>query len=65
MTWKCVIVFWLLYILQQVKTDNDIKEISPAQVILAAGAQSGEVGKLAQIGVGPGILKTAIPVEPR
>lgn len=33
--------------------------------VIAAGCDSGEVGKLAKIGTGPGILSEPIPVERR
>lgn len=45
--------------------DGETKDITPAYMILAAGPQSGEVGKLAEIGTGLGMLRTSIPVEPR
>ena len=32
---------------------------------MAAGAQSGEVSKLAGVGIGTGLLRNHLPVEPR
>lgn len=32
---------------------------------MAAGAQSGEVSKLAGVGLGTGLLRNPLPVEPR
>jgi len=50
----------------KVKTeDGTIQPLKFAIVIVAAGAYSGEVARLAKIGTGPNILKVPIPVEPR
>jgi FAD-dependent oxidoreductase domain-containing protein 1 len=46
-------------------TDGDIRTIDFAMCVMAAGAQSGEVSKLAGIGMGTGLLRKALPVEPR
>uniref|UniRef100_T1JA01 FAD-dependent oxidoreductase domain-containing protein 1 n=1 Tax=Strigamia maritima TaxID=126957 RepID=T1JA01_STRMM len=49
-----------------VKTEEGhIEPIKFAIAILAAGPNSGSVAKLADIGVGPGLLRYPIPVEPR
>ncbi|XP_063972151.1 FAD-dependent oxidoreductase domain-containing protein 1-like [Diachasmimorpha longicaudata] len=49
-----------------VKTENDEKKVIQfALCIIAAGAHSGEVAKMAKIGCGPGILTVPLPVEPR
>lgn len=45
--------------------DGTVKRITFATCIIAAGANSGEVAKLARIGVGPDLLNIALPVEPR
>lgn len=45
--------------------DNTVKRINFATCIIAAGAFSGEVAKLARIGTGPGLLGLPLPVEPR
>lgn len=45
--------------------DNTVKRITFATCIIAAGAQSGYVSRLARIGTGPGILSVPLPVEPR
>lgn len=49
-----------------VKTeDGEHKAIQFAICIIAAGANSGEVARMAKIGTGPGILRFGLPVEPR
>lgn len=49
-----------------VKTEHGEKKVIQfALCIIAAGAQSGEVAKLAKIGQGQGILTVPLPVEPR
>lgn len=45
--------------------DGDMKAINFATCIVAAGAHSGEVAKLAGIGMGTGLLRRPLPVEPR
>ncbi|XP_068241917.1 FAD-dependent oxidoreductase domain-containing protein 1-like [Palaemon carinicauda] len=45
--------------------DGEKREIECAIVVLAAGAWSGEVGKLLGIGQGNGIMGIPIPIEPR
>ncbi|KAK5646633.1 hypothetical protein RI129_005097 [Pyrocoelia pectoralis] len=50
----------------QVKLPNgDIKPIKFAYCIIAAGAESGEVAKLAKVGNGAGMLTVPLPVERR
>uniref|UniRef100_T1GPK0 FAD-dependent oxidoreductase domain-containing protein 1 n=1 Tax=Megaselia scalaris TaxID=36166 RepID=T1GPK0_MEGSC len=50
----------------QIKMANgDLKEIKFAICVIAAGAESGNLGKLANIGNGSGILGLPIPVELR
>lgn len=50
----------------QVRLPNgEMKTIKFATAIIAAGAQSGEVAKLARIGRGKGMLSVPLPVEPR
>ncbi|XP_045117784.1 FAD-dependent oxidoreductase domain-containing protein 1-like [Portunus trituberculatus] len=41
------------------------REISFSTLVVAAGGWSGEVGRLAGLGTGEGVLATPIPVEPR
>lgn len=36
-----------------------------AVCVVAAGAESGKIAKLAKIGTGPGVLTVPLPVEPR
>lgn len=49
-----------------VKMNNgDVKKITFATCIVAAGAWSGQVAKLLRMGTGPGILSVPLPVEPR
>jgi len=49
-----------------VKLQNgETRTIKFAICVLAAGAQSGAVAKLAKIGTGPGVLSIPLPVEPR
>lgn len=42
-----------------------MKTIKFGCCIIAAGANSGHIGKLARIGNGNGILSVPLPVEPR
>ncbi|XP_011312053.1 FAD-dependent oxidoreductase domain-containing protein 1 isoform X2 [Fopius arisanus] len=49
-----------------VKTENDEKKVIQfALCVIAAGAHSGEIARLAKIGCGPGILTVPLPVECR
>ncbi|XP_015120491.1 FAD-dependent oxidoreductase domain-containing protein 1 isoform X2 [Diachasma alloeum] len=49
-----------------VKTENDEKKVIQfALCVIAAGAHSGEVARLAKVGCGPGLLTVPLPVEPR
>lgn len=45
--------------------DGSVEPIKFGICIIAAGAQSGKVGKLARIGNGPGVLSIPLPIEPR
>lgn len=45
--------------------DGEIRDIKFSVVIIATGAQSGDVAKLARIGTGKGMLSVPLPVEPR
>lgn len=45
--------------------DGTIEPIKFAICIIATGAQSGNVARLARIGEGPGMLSVPLPVEPR
>ncbi|KAG0730413.1 FAD-dependent oxidoreductase domain-containing protein 1 [Chionoecetes opilio] len=45
--------------------NGEEREISFSKLVVAAGAWSGEVGRLAGLGTGEGILASPIPVEPR
>jgi len=45
--------------------DGEVQSIDFALCVLAAGPQSGEVSKLAGIGLGTGLMRPALPVEPR
>ncbi|CAG5021462.1 unnamed protein product [Parnassius apollo] len=45
--------------------DNEEHSIKFAACVLAAGDNSGEIAKLAQIGNGHGLLKIPLPIEPR
>ncbi|KAF5293093.1 hypothetical protein FQA39_LY13703 [Lamprigera yunnana] len=45
--------------------DGEIKSIKFAYCVIAAGAESGEVAKLAKIGTGSNILSIPLPVERR
>lgn len=50
----------------QVKLPNgEIRTIKFATAIIAAGAQSGAIARLARIGTGSGMLSVPLPVEPR
>ncbi|KAK8735257.1 hypothetical protein OTU49_005588, partial [Cherax quadricarinatus] len=44
---------------------GEMKEVRFSTVVVAAGAWSGALGRLAGVGNGPGTLSTPIPVEPR
>lgn len=44
---------------------GEVKRITFATCIVAAGAWSGHVGKLLRVGTGKGILSVPLPVEPR
>ncbi|XP_055909172.1 FAD-dependent oxidoreductase domain-containing protein 1 [Eupeodes corollae] len=46
-------------------TNGDVQSIEFGKCVIAAGACSGQVGKLAGMGTGTGLLSTALPVEPR
>jgi FAD-dependent oxidoreductase domain-containing protein 1 len=45
--------------------DGEVRPIKFAIAVIAAGAQSGHVSKLARIGTGRGMLSVPLPVEPR
>jgi len=45
--------------------DGKIRPITFSICIIAAGAQSGKVAEMADIGIGKGLLSIALPVEPR
>ncbi|KAL5285254.1 FOXRED1.2 family protein [Megaselia abdita] len=45
--------------------NGDRKSIKFNQCILASGAKSGDIGRMANIGTGSGVLSVPIPVEPR
>ncbi|XP_058452207.1 FAD-dependent oxidoreductase domain-containing protein 1 [Malaya genurostris] len=45
--------------------NDEIRDIKFSLVVIAAGAQSGNVGRLARIGTGKNILSVPLPVEPR
>ena len=45
--------------------NGETEKINSALVIIAGGAQSGQIGQLAGIGNGLGLLEKPIPVEPR
>lgn len=45
--------------------DGSVEPIKFGICIIAAGAQSGNVAKLARIGNGPGMLSVPLPIEPR
>uniref|UniRef100_A0A182X2Y4 FAD dependent oxidoreductase domain-containing protein n=1 Tax=Anopheles quadriannulatus TaxID=34691 RepID=A0A182X2Y4_ANOQN len=45
--------------------DGEMREIKFAIAIIAAGAQSGAIAKMARIGTGKGMLSIPLPVEPR
>lgn len=49
-----------------IKTDKgELRTIKFAIAVIAAGAQSGEVARMARIGTGKGLLSIPLPVEPR
>ncbi|CAD7085796.1 unnamed protein product [Hermetia illucens] len=45
--------------------DGEKRTINFAVCVLACGACSGEIAKLARIGTGPGLLSVPLPIEPR
>lgn len=45
--------------------NGEIRDVKFSIVIIATGAQSGKVAKLARIGTGKGMLSIPLPVEPR
>ncbi|XP_063702521.1 FAD-dependent oxidoreductase domain-containing protein 1-like [Culicoides brevitarsis] len=45
--------------------NGEIRTIKFAICVLAAGAQSGKIAKMANIGTGRGVLNVPLPVEPR
>jgi FAD-dependent oxidoreductase domain-containing protein 1 len=45
--------------------DNEEHEIKFAACILAAGHNSSEIGKMAKIGTGDGLLSIPLPIEKR
>lgn len=45
--------------------DGEIHNIQFAMCVLAAGAQSGRLARMANIGTGPGLLNIPLPIEPR
>lgn len=47
------------------RPDNTIHLVEFRQCVIAAGANSGNVSKLASIGTGEGVLSVALPVEKR
>lgn len=50
----------------QVRTKSgEIKSIKFAIAVIAAGAFSNDIAKMAKIGCGPGMLSVPLPVEPR
>lgn len=44
---------------------GEVKRITFATLIVAAGAWSGNIARKLRIGEGPGILSVPLPVEPR
>lgn len=49
-----------------VKTEVGVERtIEFSQVVLAAGAASGDVGRMARIGTGKHVLSVPLPIEPR
>lgn len=44
---------------------GEVKRITFATLIIAAGAWSGQLAQLLRIGTGKGILSVPLPVEPR
>lgn len=53
------------HIIVKLNENDQMRRIKFATCIIAAGAQSGHVGRLAHIGTGPGMLAMPLPVEPR
>jgi len=54
------------YVLHQIRTnDGEIRTIQFAIAIIAAGAFSGDVAELADIGTGEELLSVPLPVVPR
>lgn len=45
--------------------DGKVRPITFSVCIIAAGAQSGKIAEMANIGTGQGLLSIALPVEPR
>lgn len=45
--------------------DGSVEPVKFGLVVIAAGAQSGKVAKLARIGTGPQVLSIPLPIEPR
>lgn len=45
--------------------DGKVRPITFSICVIAAGAQSGKVAEMADIGTGQGLLSIALPVEPR
>lgn len=45
--------------------NGELRTIKFAMCVLAAGAQSGKIARMAEIGMGAGMLSVPLPVEPR
>lgn len=55
-----------MFFLYQIKTnDGDIRQIQFCKAIIAAGAFSGDVAEMADIGIGEELLSVPLPVVPR
>lgn len=55
-----------MYYIFQIKTkEGEIHNIGFSIAIVAAGAFSGKVAKMAKLGTGNGLLQISLPVEPR
>ena len=54
-----------LYKLHVRLADGEVRAIEFAICVIAAGAESGAIGKLAGVGLGTGLLRPPLPVEPR
>ena len=63
--WHDCISYYNLLSNQVRLADGDVRTIDFAICVMAAGAQSGEVSKLTGVGMGTGLLRKALPVEPR